>query len=579
VTTAAPVLTKYPAVAKTILLVIGYLHRQDSNILKQISQYGSFLTMVSTRLSSSVPRARYLGMVVATAMSRAVDDPDKTMDFGVEELESTEARELFSLTSVSDEVGTIDRLTQQSPRTQATSAVVEVMASSNRKAPNKSSPVQQSKVISIEEIEDDSDEVSGDEDLMPYAKPDDDPSDSDEDPTLINREKPTAPVYVIDLIKQLQNDEKPDAVELALQTAPSLIRRKASFGTELSDNVQVLASVLINLKSPVTDDDENQRLRLQSLVACLVSFPRIIAPWLASMYYEGDFSLAQRASVLSTVGMGAREVAGLDIAQSTTMDTSFPSRRLPSHLAAVYAPMEHHAYEIQQTTLQPLALAAADKISGPDALKVRTFSSRLAVEKRRTDAQAERSRRIPKDVHALLSSCFFLPLCSRLGLALSAAPRAHSSLGSVLEPTLLRLYLQTLVVVLHALGPNAVQLRDCIRETLIVVETLSHMPALACEPAVLPAVLHLLLVLLDMGVEAGASTEEALVTEFGRSLMGVVEWVNALDRKMGDGAGVEVAGMDWNILAAAVMVKWRNIGRKFQGRMLGLMGMQDVDIG
>jgi telomere length regulation protein len=565
--------------ARIILLSIGYLYRQDSNALRQISQSGSFLHMVSNRLSSSIPRARYLGMVVATAMSRMVDASGKIMDFGVEELENAESRELFKLTSVSDEVGNINELKQLDSGLQTSSAIVVEMQLPKRKAPAKSSQVQPSKVISIEEVEDDSDEVSDDEDLVPYAKPDDDPSDSDEDPTLINREKPMAPVYVTHLIKQLQNDDKLDAVELALRTAPSLIRRKASFGTELSDNVQVLASVLINLKSPITDDDENHRLRLQSLIACLVSFPRIIAPWLASMYYEGDFSLAQRASVLSTIGMGAREIAGLDTAEATPTETSFPSRRLPSHLAAVYAPMEHHASEIQHTALKPMALAAADKVSGPDALKVRTFSSRLAVEKRRTDAQAERTRRIPKDVHALLTSCFYLPLCSRLGLALSAAPRARSGLGNILEPTLLRIYLQTLVVVLHALGPNAVQLRDCIRETLIVVQTLSNMPALACEPAVLPAMLHLLLVLLDMGVEAGASMEEALVTEFGQSLMGIIEWVNGLDRKMGNGAGVEVAGMDWNVLAAAGLVKWQEIGRKFQGRMLGLMGVQDVDMG
>src|SRR5262249_52732529 len=136
-----------------------------------------------------------------------------------------------------------------------------------------------------------------------------DPPDSDEDPTLINRSKPRAPVYIVDLVKALRMDDKPDVAELALKTAPGLIRRKAGFGTELAENIEDLALALISLRDGVSEDTGHQ-LRLQSLVACLVALPKRMGPWLASMYIEGDFSLSERASLLTTIGLGARELAG-----------------------------------------------------------------------------------------------------------------------------------------------------------------------------------------------------------------------------------------------------------------------------
>lgn len=570
--------------------------------------------MVSNRLSSSIPRARFLGMIIATAVSKLVDPADKVMNFDVEELEGEEAQRWYRLVEINDQVGDLTTLKQRA-RVTGLVSYSSMDKPSSRRPSSKPLQAQQSKIIAIEEVDDDSGEESDDE-FVPYAKPDDDPSDSDEDPTLINRDKPSAPVYIIDLIKQLQRDDKPDVVELALKTAPALIRRKATFGTELSDNVQVLASALLNLRSPTIDDNETHSLRLQSLIACTISYPRIIAPWLASMYYEGDYSLAQRATILSALGMSAREVASLDTTPSSSSapeSLPFPSQQLPLYLAAIYAPTEHHATAIQHATMQPLALAAADKVSGPDALKIRTFSSRMAVEKRRADAAAARSKRIPRDLHALLASAFFLPLCSRLSLALSAPStaaglrRAHGG-GALLDPTLLRLYLHTLTITLHALGPNAVpQLRECTRESLVLLRALTALPQLAAEPAVLPALLHLLLLLLDLNFEAGGALQEGLVTEFGEALAALVGWVGGLESRLGGGAGsgggmglggltglgvnvragggggteggsgTEVAGMDWNVLAAAVLVKWDEIGRKFQGRMLALMGVQDVD--
>ena len=521
-------------------------------------------------------------MTVAVAVSRLVDAPGKTMDFGSDEMEGQAQQRLLSLIHVQDKVGNIEDLKDTSKAKPI--AVVEEMeevVEKPKRVPKKAKEQhpQASKIISIEEVDDEDDEDDEEEDLVPYDKPDDDPSDSDEDPTLINRSKPSAPVYIIDLIKQLQADDKPEIIELALRTAPDLIHRKANFGTELSDNVQAVASSLLNLKDGMSDPDL-QDLRLKSLVACLVSKPAIIGPWLVSMYFEGDYSLAQRATILSTIGLSARQLSGHKDDTNSEDTPTFPSKQLPTHLAAIYAPTNTIAQQIEHSTLQPLALAAADKLSGPDVLKVRTFSSRLDVQRKTAEKQAERSQRIPKDLHKLLAESFYLPLCCRMSLLLSS--NINVSRSTIFEPHIIRLFLQTLTIIIHCLGPNATQLESVTRETLLLLVPLHNTPSLAYDPVVLPALLQLLLTLLDMNVEAGSTAEQRLVTDFGPMLADIISWAGTL----GDDANVPVLekdgaemgmSMPWTVLVAGIQVKWHEIGRKFQGRMMRLMGLEAME--
>lgn len=438
------------------------------------------------------------------------------MNFGTEELETESAKTWLDLVNVTDKVGTIDDLRLQVDEPEPMVVDLPAPAPTAKKQP---AQAERSKIIAIEEISDeDEDEISEDEDLVPYQKPDDDPEDSDDDPTLVNRNRPVAPVYIIDLIKQLQSGEdKLDVVELALKTAPSLIRRKADFGTEVSDNIQALTSALINLKSPAVDTDEMHGLRLQSLVACLVAQPAAVAPWLAAMYFEGDFSLDQRASILSTLGLGAREISGMSMLTNTSTtspgqaveEDSFPSKRLPSRskdsqlqqrLPSAYTgPLTSATDQITHSTIQPLALKAADKLSGPDILKIRTFSSRLEVEKRRNEKQAARTKKIPRDLYRVLAEGFFLPLVGRMVLILSSAGSGGMiARGSGLfDANLVRLFLNTVVVVLNALGPNAMWegvLGEVIRQAVqLLVSFQAKNPKVSMDPAVLPAWMLLLL--------------------------------------------------------------------------------------
>ncbi|KAI1618478.1 telomere length regulation protein-domain-containing protein [Exophiala viscosa] len=579
------------SIAQSILLALGHLERCNREAVKQTSSSGLFLGVVSNRLSASVPRARFLGMLVAVALSRMVDKPGQIMNFGVEEMEGEEAERWLDLPTLQDHVGDSSDLRKERPSAHKPARTL-TKSPRQRRIPPDSQPTG-AKIIAIEELPDSDDSASEDEDdpsLRPYARPDSDPSDSEEDPTLINRNKPAAPVYITSLVKQLNTTDDPDVVELALKTAPALIRRKANFGDELSSNLLPLASSLLNLQDGMSKQDMHQ-LRVDALIACLVSRPSVMGPWAASTYFEGDFSLSQRALLLTVVGLGSREIAGIDDELNTAIppaavESAFPSKRLPPRLESNYSTgdflINTLSTKLSHQTLRPLALSAADELTGPDILKVRTFSSRMAVAAKESAKVEARSKRIPKDLHKVLAESIYLPICSRLILLISALPTSpHLTHSTLVHPSLLRLSLQTLIVIVSTLGPNAMQLPTVTRETLLLLTAVHTSPSVAHDPIVLPAILHLLLTILDLNVEAGSTAEERLVTDFGPMIAELVSWAADLGTRVSipevhadEGLGM---GMPWTILVAGIQVKWQEVGRKFQGRMLGLMASTDFD--
>lgn len=218
--------------------------------------------------------------------------------------------------------------------------------------------------------------------------------------------------YIRDLIAGLRDTENYDRHRLALSTAATLIRRKATFGTEVSDHVEELATQLVGL-SDKFKIDKFAELRLQGMIAVLVAQPLKMGQWFSKTYFNGEYSMGQRASILTTLGMGARELAGYreeDAAltgASTAPENLFPSKKLPDKYHAIYdanaAPVDALAKRLERAIIQPMALEAADTLAGPNALKVRTFSSRMEVEKKQKKA-------IPNELAKIVAEGFFFPL-------------------------------------------------------------------------------------------------------------------------------------------------------------------------
>ena len=174
-------------------MLAGYSYRQDPNALENVSRSSVYLNAISNRLAASSQRSRFLGMVLGNAVSELVDAENKRMKFTTEELNSSDGQWYTNLTNVDDTIGVIKDLkpveTSSAKSLGKRSRPVTSKAESSKltNLPNASS-----KIISIEEINDSSESES--DDLPVYEKPDSDPSDEDEDPTLVQRNRPTAPV-------------------------------------------------------------------------------------------------------------------------------------------------------------------------------------------------------------------------------------------------------------------------------------------------------------------------------------------------------------------------------------------------
>ena len=228
--------------------------------------------------------------------------------------------------------------------------------------------------------------------------------------------------YILDLITYLRDSEDLGRYHLGITTAPSLIRRKTGFGTELLEHITELALIIVGLQ------DEGKlpkfhEYRLRSMMALIVAQPMKMGNWFSAMFFDGDISQTQRSAILTALGLSARELAGYGEEDAHMLglpdvpEASFPSKKLPPGFEALYQPDESPisclTKQLSQTSLQPLAANAADAVSGPNALKVRTFSSRMEVEKKRQQREAQKQKSTIKDIQKVLSEGFFYPLKGR----------------------------------------------------------------------------------------------------------------------------------------------------------------------
>lgn len=132
-------------------------------------------------------------MVVGTAVSELVDPAGNRLEFGSAETGSKEGHWYRGLTGVQDKIGSIKDLKLADALPTESFAKPENNIINIDKAKQAQGPkAASSRIVSIEEISDGSE--SDADDLPMYEKPDSDPSDDDEDPTLVQRDRPTAPV-------------------------------------------------------------------------------------------------------------------------------------------------------------------------------------------------------------------------------------------------------------------------------------------------------------------------------------------------------------------------------------------------
>lgn len=577
-----------------MLLSAGYLHRLSPIKLTILLRSSTFLTTISGRIAASQNRAKFLGMVVGEVLSGLIHAQDKKLDFHMEETKTEEGLWYKSLVSVEDQVGPVSPLRTQEVPDKPAHTPKAPAAKPKAPKPQPSRPAAASGFI-IEELEDDDgDGEEEDEDLVPYAKPDSDAEDSDDDPTLINRNKPKAPVYIRDLIAYFRNTEDYDRQKLALQTAPSLIRRKANYGTEVSSHAEELATLLVGLEDKYELDGFHDQ-RLQGMVAVVVAQPQKMGRWFAKTFFDGDYSLSQRASILVVLGLSGREIAGFETSDYAAA-AAFPSKQLPEAVAKHYAPLadpnrrlgataavgglqalpsnalDTITQSLSQTFLAPLAADAADAASGPDVLKLASFTSRL---QKQPDGTAARPRprgvrAIPNTTATLLGTAFFFPLTSRFPAGAAARSGGGGGGGGaahlLADPPLLALYLKTLALLLHAAGPGTLALPQMTAEFWDLL--LSARARCVGAVGVAGAVLFGLMALLDVH----EADMRGLCERHGREVVETVEWVSAVfDATRGGDQGGDGEENQVKMMAAGVLIRLREAVERYRALLMGDM--------
>ncbi|KAG6016474.1 hypothetical protein E4U54_001398 [Claviceps lovelessii] len=583
-----------------LLLAAGYVARLSPLKLTMLLRSGTYLRAISNRIASTHARARFLGLCVGEALSLLQDSSAKKLDFHMDETDTEEAQWLKSLTKVTDSIGPAEPILLSAPTSAATNTRTspswlqsqpKPKAKAQLKPKSKPMPVSQPAPRPIVEEIDSSDDSSDDDHLQPMPNQGSDAEDSDDDPTLVRRNKPKPPVYIRDLILFLRDSESYDKQELGIKTAPNLIRRKANYGAEVSSHAEELARLLVGLQDKFElDDFEN--LRLQSMIALVVAQPKSMAPWFARTFFEGDYSLSQRTSVLITLGLSARELAGLETSGYQSSST-FASKRLPAKMEQLYLEQSQQAQSpypslslslssssplppppsplkalppnaLDQITtsltssfLDPLAAQAADASTGPDALKLQTVTERYkSLSKSRNPKP--RVRAIANTTAALLSTFFFSPLTAHLQFAL------RSSKPVILNPAVLGLYLQTMAIIVNAAGPSTLALPQMTSELwslLLRIRTHVNGDVSATRAW---------LVALSVLLEVNADSMRRLCEEQSREVLESREWVSGVfERTRGeDGGGEE---NDVKMLAAGVLIKLGHVIETYQALLMGDM--------
>ncbi|KAM0200947.1 hypothetical protein ACHAPA_011250 [Fusarium lateritium] len=557
-----------------LLLTAGYVHRISPIKLTLLMRVGTYMTTISNRIRSTQSRAQFLGLVVGESLSALVDDNKKRLDFKMVQTETEEAKHLKGLTKVSDPIGSIDPILS-SLETEAIPLKRKLVTPNKtiqkKTKQKKKSIVTEPKPKAIIEEVDSSDD---DEDLAPYSK-DSDPEDSDDDATLVQRNKPKPPVYIRDLVSYLRDSESYDKQVLALQTAPVLIRRKTNYGTEVSFHAVELAGLLVGIQDKF-EIENFQDLRLQGMVALVVSQPKTMAPWFARTFFEGDYSLHQRTSVLITLGLSARELAGFEASEYKSA-ASFPSKRLPEKMEQLYLDSTNEnralpssklkalpsnaldtiSQSLTSSFLAPLAAEAADSNTGPDVLKLQTFTARY---KSKTKSKP-RVRAIPNTTAALLATSFFSPLTAHFQVALRSAKPI------ILNHALLALYLQTLGIVIHSAGPSTLSLPQLTAELwdLLLGVRVHVLGDLGAMKGWLVAMASLL--------EVNGGDMRRLCENQGREVMETREWVAMVfEKTRGEDGGEE---NEVKMLSAGVLIRIGEAIEKYQALLMGdMIGFQ-----
>ncbi|CAI4944127.1 ATV_HP_G0047120.mRNA.1.CDS.1 [Saccharomyces cerevisiae] len=172
-------------------------------------------------------------------------------------------------------------------------------------------------------------------------------SDSDDEDDNDEREIVKRIVFLKDLMKEYEKtgeSRKAPLIPLLKQTV-KLIRQKADFQLEVGYYAQGILSSIVCLNNEF-DEPLFEQWRINALASILVVLPEKVSGAI-NILFNSELSLQQRMSLLSALGLSARELRGLDDPTIVKPKFDFPTNRLP------WDDQSHHnsrLVEVQEST-------------------------------------------------------------------------------------------------------------------------------------------------------------------------------------------------------------------------------------
>ncbi|KAJ7273520.1 telomere length regulation protein-domain-containing protein [Mycena haematopus] len=423
----------------------------------------------------------------------------------------------------------------------------------------------------------------------------------EKDPTLgVGAKKVPRPVYLANW--GLDESQLANEIEMGLDCAEELIRKKAAYGTELEENAVNLVYGLVGLQNNYELEGFSAKRQgaLNALVSCA---PRVAAPCIIEEYFKNQYSTDQRYAMLNALAFGARELAGLSVPPTSVPQNriAFPSKTLPIGLHQKYLGDTHNAAralplilnDISREALNRDAEANADKV--PDLVRER----RLRVQRPRTIAEVD--RRIPHTpppqnttFNEVAARYFTVPLINRFWLFFrdeqtreertahqDGRQRYHGAgTGLILNPIVLSHFLATLAILVHAsrnapewlavIGPDALELAVTLGTKPISSVEEESTDSKSQEASVLSTALELALVVLDGCLELDGG--RSLGLEQTELLLGAGEWANVVFSSLDKGARIDGGGgvQETNLkrAAAGVLLKVDDLTSRWRRSMI-----------
>ncbi|KAF4615270.1 hypothetical protein D9613_002794 [Agrocybe pediades] len=619
-----------------LLVTVSYFPKSSSSVLKLASTV-SFINAISVYISHLDASVRRCGMLAAEVVAHLCD---KKLDFGDWDGDGfgkpwcRSIRSLLESRDVDAPLEMEDDEKEQGETHEEEEPDREELKEANNNPDRHESQQEKERPSQSRLIYNVSADYDSDDSMTGYASPPSSRSASpspselaaiEKDPTLnVGLKKVPRPMYLAqlgDLFRGGSSKVGPDdpheadRIEMALNTAEELIRRKKGFGTELDENAVNLVFALLGLQDNFDLEGfaEKRQGALNALVACS---PRKAAPALIQEFFKNQYSADQRFVALNALAIGARELASLPVPASRVPveRTAFPSKRLPEPL--------HRKYITANTDLVLLMVDdLSKKALEPQQAEASTSDATQFVRERRLRiGKTSQSQRVievlPHSLNPLSSDLsssaqqstqrtsfidvaaeyFIMPLISSFWSFLRDEQAreertAHregrsryqgTGTGLILNPLVLAQFVRTLAILVNAsvhapewlsvIAPEALELAITIgtRPMSITNDDDDEGDRQSTEASLLTSTLELALVVLDgaLNIDGG----RILGLEYTTLVLGVEEWAGKIFKDIERGLKLEGGGGAHEIklsrAAAGVLLKIDELTSKWRRSML-----------